>query len=187
VSRTHKFVIAIASVMGILVFCYLRAGRYCNTLSSANVSCWVRCHQPPAIFGLNTLINDLRSVVNHRLTWIDRTSGFLTTPMFKMSGIQGWRDYRRSISIDGEIKQVAHSLDGMTTLDIRLSRIVMDGESYEVTGNLFIRMELFECVTKNLGFSLVEGERIQSQGNLMWDGDGFFELHPSNADAIRYP
>lgn len=116
---------------------------------------------------------------------VDRYSEFFTTPIFKMSGIQGWREYRTSVSVEGEIKQVAHSLDGMTSVDMDVRPVSMNGQVSPIVGHRFLRMEVFGCVGRDLQTNLLPGQRVQIYGKLMWDGDSFLEVHPSSDAGIR--
>jgi hypothetical protein len=102
-----------------------------------------------------------------------------------MAGIQGWRNYGLGVSVEGDIRQVAHSLDGMTTLDLEVGRLSMGVEVSPPILHRFLRVELFGSVLRSAKTRLVAGDRVQIYGRLMWDGDGFVEVHPSAAADIH--
>jgi hypothetical protein len=167
-----------------VIFCFLRSGRFCNELSLAKPQCWTRCHDPVSVVTAADISIHLRSMINPGLTFLDRVSGWFTTPVFKMSGIQGWRDYGLTVVADGQVKQIADSLDGMTTVDLKLNRLSLDGQSLEEEGK-YLRIEVFGCVRRDLRIEMHMGQRLQVRGKVMWDGDGFLEVHPTTAENVR--
>jgi hypothetical protein len=171
-------------IAALFAFCLLRSGRCPNALCSAKPSCWIRCHQPAEISTVGDLLDNLRSAINPELSLLDRWSGFFTTPIFKMSGIQGWRGYGRPVSVEGTIVQVGHSLDGMTTVDLRLWHVSISGHSLSNIDHKFLRMEVFGYVGRHVQIGLKLGQSVRVYGELMWDGDGFLEVHPSSAADI---
>ena len=51
-------------------------------------------HQPSfCVSDLTGLAESLRSTINPRLTLLARTTGFFSTAVFKMNGVQVWHDY----------------------------------------------------------------------------------------------
>jgi hypothetical protein len=102
-----------------------------------------------------------------------------------MSGVQGWRDYGINIAIDGRVAQLADSLDGMTTADLEVRRIEM-GQAIPVDApNKFLRIEIFGYVGRHLQVAALQDRVVEVRGKLMWDGDGFLEIHPVSASDIR--
>jgi hypothetical protein len=181
---TMKRKIGTGILIAFIAFCFLRSGRLCNELSLAKAQCWTRCHDPVSVVTAADISVHLRSTINPRLTLLDRVSGWFTTPIFKMSGIQGWRDYGLIVVADGQVKQIADSLDGMTTVDLKLNRLSPDGQSLEKEDK-YLRIEVFGCVRRSLMIEMHEGQRLQVRGKLMWDGDGFLEVHPGTAENIQ--
>jgi len=105
-----------------------------------------------------------------------------------MNGVQGWHDYGQRIRVNGEVKQVEHSLDGMTTVDMKVESISTAGDwAYwaKPRDEKFLRMEIFKCIGRQLHSPFFEGERIRVEGKLMWDADGFLEVHPSRDAQIQ--
>jgi len=149
------------------------------------LSCWIRCHNPREIESPEDLVGALRPTINSPLSTLDRWSGFLTTPIFKMNGVQGWRDYRINIAIDGKVAQLAHSLDGMTTVDLEVRRVKMSQTIPVDVPNKFLRMEIFGYVGRHLQVAALQDRVVEVRGKLMWDGDGFLEIHPISASGIR--
>jgi len=102
-----------------------------------------------------------------------------------MNGVQGWRDYRINIAIDGKVAQLAHSLDGMTTVDLEVRRVKMSQTIPVDVPNKFLRMEIFGYVGRHLQVAALQDRVVEVRGKLMWDGDGFLEIHPISASGIR--
>lgn len=131
------------------------------------------------------MVDALRPAINPSLSALDRWSGFLTTPIFKMNGVQGWRNYQIDINVDGTVRQLAHSLDGMTTVDLEVRRVKMGQTSPVDVLNKFLRIEIFGYVGRDLQIAALQDRVVEVRGRLMWDGDGFLEIHPVTASEIR--
>jgi hypothetical protein len=175
---------AVSVSIAVLIFCFYRSGRYANPVSSRRPQCWTLCHHPPAILTLEDLEHALRSSINPRLSRLDRYSGFFTTPVFKMSGIQGWRAYGFDASAEGKVVQIAHSLDGMTTIDLAVEHVsIGDRTSPFIHG--FVRIEIFKLVGRQFRTPILVDDHVRIAGSLMWDGDGFVEIHPAVPANIR--
>jgi hypothetical protein len=149
------------------------------------LACWIRCHDPTEIKTPEDLVDALRPAINAPLNTLDRWSGFLTTPIFKMNGVQGWRDYRIDINVSGIVMQSAHSLDGMTTADLEVRRVEIGRTIPVDVPNKFLRMEIFGYAGRHLQIATLKDRVVEVRGKLMWDGDGFLEIHPVTASDIR--
>jgi hypothetical protein len=49
----------------------------------------------------------------------------------------------------------------------------------------FLRVEVFDSVARDLRYPIHVEDNLQVVGHLMWDGDGFLEIHPSVSTDIR--
>ena len=165
--------------------CFFRSGRHDNAFNTRRLACWIRCHNPREIKTPEDLVDALRPAINPPLSTLDRWSGFLTTPIFKMNGVQGWRNYQLNINVSGTVRQLAHSLDGMTTVDLEVRRVEMGRTIPVDVPKKFLRMEIFGYVGRDLQIAALPGRVVEVRGKLMWDGDGFLEIHPVTASDIR--
>jgi len=129
--------------------------------------------------------SNLRASVNKKLTGVARGAGFVTTP-FKRFGILGWRDMKTDAVALAEVVQAAASTDGFVTVDLRLENITLGGQPIPLKSTRFIRAEI--CV-EALGLSRSErpctGDKVRLSGRLLWDGDGFLEIHPQRRTDIE--
>jgi hypothetical protein len=131
-----------------------------------------------------TLGARLRSEVNRPLSRFARRAGLLSTP-FKRMGIFGWRDSGLWVVAVGEVVQVAWSTDGFVTADLRLEGLTVAGEKVALPGTRYLRAEICE---RAIGLAKTDrpraGGRVRLAGRLMWDGDGWFEVHPQTRDGV---
>ena len=73
----------------------------------------------------------------------------------------------------------------MTTADLQVRRIKI-GQTIPVhVPDKFLRMEIFDCVGRHLQIAALRDHDVEVRGKLMWDGDGFLEIHPVSASDIR--
>lgn len=139
--------------------------------------------RPPPVDGAK-LGARLRSQVNRPLSRFARRAGVLSTP-FKRLGIFGWRDSGLWVVAAGEVVQAAWSTDGFVTADLRLESLTVAGEAVALPGTRYLRAEICEHA---IGLAKADrpcaGDRVRLAGRLMWDGDGWFEVHPQTRDAV---
>ena len=115
-------------------------------------------------------------------------TGFATTPA-KALGLQGWKDYHLDATASGAIEQQGFSSDRFLTVDVRLDRLYVEGREVplESTPNgKYVRLEIF------LGKVDIDrrpfqkpGATVTAKGKLVWDSDGWFEIHPQNAADVQ--
>jgi hypothetical protein len=148
------------------------------------IPCWVRCHKPIAVHSAKDLPSALRRSSNSPLNRLDRTTGILTTYLGKMLGIQGWRDYHLSGTVSGAVVQCAGSSDGLYTVDVAIGQLTIQGQTVALVNSTFIRVEVFPWVRENAPLPVKNGDEVCVSGKLMWDGDGFLEIHPRHANEI---
>jgi|SRR6185369_2184610 len=140
-------------------------------------------HKPPRNRPLRE--ENLRPSVNKQLTGFARAAGFLSTP-WKRAGVLGWRDMETDAVALGEVVQAAASTDGFVTVDFRLEELRLGDEPMPLKTPRFLRAEICARV---VGLSRSErpcaGDRIRLAGRLLWDGDGFLEIHPQKKEDIE--
>ena len=124
--------------------------------------------------------------MNHRVGGFGRATGFLYTP-FKRSGIFGWADLGYDGEITGVVKQSAKSTDQFYTVDMKLETLQIDGKIIPLTDERYLRAEICLCDVKLSEKDRPrEGEIVWMRGRMVWDGDGFVEIHPrSEADVSK--
>jgi hypothetical protein len=127
----------------------------------------------------------LRSEANPSINGFQRDIGFLTTP-FKRIGILGWRDTGFSMTVSGTVvHSPVYSSDGFLTIDLRLSKIVIGGKDIPLVGERFIRAEVCVCspgLQRNQ--FPITNDRLAVTGRVLWDGDGFYEIHPACGSSL---
>jgi hypothetical protein len=67
-----------------------------------------------------------------QLSNLDKYSGWLTTPLFKESGIRGWTNYNLRACVTGMVLHVVRSTDGLYTVDLEIDKSA--GGKFEVSG-----------------------------------------------------
>lgn len=127
----------------------------------------------------------LRRRVNFRLFWHHRMiTSYFSTPV-KNLGVFGWTDYCTEACGEGKVLQVANSRHGFYTVDMELSEFTVRGEPTRLDGRRFVRVEIHGKAKKELLRPPLEGDAASICGKLMWDGDGFLEIHPRSATDIQ--
>lgn len=152
-----------------------------------HTQCWLLCHCPPHIVSAGDAVGRLRETANRRLRGFARVAGILTTPLAKNIGIRGWRDYCLDVEVTGQVWQVARSWDGYETVDIALERFGSAGDPANLVAgrHKFIRLELRRAVRKGMRRNPAPGDRVEVRGHLLWDGDGFLEVHPLQGGSVH--
>jgi len=141
-------------------------------------------HKAPKIHSPEDLAKHLRQNVNGAVNGFGRSMGFLYIP-FKRAGIVGWSDLGYDGEITGLVKQAVKSTDQFYTVDMKLQTLLIDGRNIQLTDERYLRAEVCLCQVK---LSEKErphvGEIVWMRGRLIWDGDGFVEIHPRNKDEV---
>ena len=150
-----------------------------SNAAAEGIRCWISCHHPPKITSATDLPCLLRASENARLGWFARTSGVVTTYLGKMLGIQGWRDYHLLGTVKSRVVHAARSTDFLYTIDLRIEQLWVGGKPVTLAvGSKFIRAEVFPFVRMGTLLPVRENDEVCVSGELMWDGDGFLEIHP---------
>lgn len=151
---------------------------------AGGVPCWVLCHHPPKTVTAASIASVLRAESNPPLNILARSTGIVTTYLGKMLGVQGWRNYHVLAQVDGTVVHAASSSDGFYTIDIGVRYLVVGGDSVKLMHDSFIRVEVKPWVRKGAPLPVSENSNVCIVGSLMWDGDGFLEIHPQKAADI---
>ena len=159
-----------------------------TSLYAEGIPCWIRCHRPPKIVSAADVPCVLRSSPNPRLTFLPRSTGILTTYLGKMLGIQGWRDYHLKSTVQGRVTQAAWSTDFLYTIDLQIEQLHVGDQLVVLSKHpTFIRIEVFPLVRMGAPLPVSGGEEVLISGKLMWDADGFLEIHPKKRKDFEMP
>jgi len=138
----------------------------------------------PKITCPEDIAHNLRPTVNGEVSGFSRAAGFFFTP-FKRMGIMGWRDLGYDGEITGLVKQTAKSTDQFYTVDMKLETLQIDGRNIPFTGDRYLRAEICLCEVKLPESERPQvGEKVWMRGRMVWDGDGFVEIHPRHAAEV---
>lgn len=156
------------------------------SLHAEGIRCWIRCNRPPDIKSSSDLPCALRRTSNPPLKLIARSTGILTTYLGKWLGIQGWRDYHLPATVTGEVVHAAGSTDAFYTIDVKIESLRVAGKQVQVIpGTSFIRIEVLPRARFGAPLRVCPDQPIRVSGKLMWDADGFLEIHPTLANDIQ--
>jgi len=115
-------------------------------------------------------------------------TGFSTTPL-KCLGLQGWKDYQLRAEARGTVVQHRVSSDRFLTVDLRLNSLAINGASIPLPPlpeGRFIRLEIFlGKVPVEKSMFADQDAVIVAKGKLVWDNDGWFEIHPQESSDVR--
>src|SRR5207249_1845079 len=79
----------------------------------------------------------------------------------------------------------AVSSDGFRTVDLQLASVEYDSERCWTSKPSFVRVEIRPETRRVVSESPKVGQIARISGQLMWDGDGFLEIHPFRAGDIE--
>ncbi len=120
----------------------------------------------------------LKPEVNGALSWPARALGVVTTP-FKNVGFIGWTNLGMRAAVIGRVEHAAASTDRFLTVDVGLERIVIDDLACSLDSPRYLRSEVCLCMVPLAADERPRtGDRVEIDGRLVWDGDGFLEVHP---------
>jgi len=80
----------------------------------------------------------------------------------------------------------SRGIDGFHTVDLALSEFQVNGEPTRLEGPRFLRIEMYGKAKKQTRRLPRKGEAVWICGKLMWDGDGFLEIHSRTAADVRF-
>ena len=162
------------------VVAVLTTGCTCTAISNRQLS----GPNAPKISQPGDIAKNLRQNVNGEVGGFLRVAAFFFTP-FKRLGIQGWTDLGYDGEITGLVKQTAKSTDQFYTVDMKLETLQIDGKKIPLTDDRYLRAEMCLCEVKLSKQDRPKvGEKVWMRGRMVWDGDGFVEIHPRNAAEV---
>jgi len=158
----------------------LTTGCKCTAVSN---HAWVG-FRPPKIDCPEEISQHLRQTVNGEGGKCSHVAGMFTTP-FKRLGIVGWTDLGYDGEIIASVRQAAKSSDKFYTVDMKLESLHIDGRKMPLVGDRYLRAEICLCdVDLNEREMPRVGDRVWMRGRMVWDGDGFVEIHPRSAAEV---
>jgi hypothetical protein len=104
----------------------------------------------------------------------------------KNLGIFGWTDYCTEACGAGKVLQAASSRHSFYTVDMELSEFTVWGEPTRLDRRRFIRVEMHGKAKQEPPRLPRASESVRICGKLMWDGDGFLEIHPGTAADVQF-
>jgi hypothetical protein len=141
----------------------------------------------PPLAGPNAsaILTRLRRKPCPKISFLSSVTAVGTTP-FKCLGIQGWKDYGLNAAARGVVVQHRISSDGLMTVDLRLLSLAVDQVAIPILGPRYIRLEIYlGKVSVNRSLLRQPGTIIRADGKLVWDTDGWFEIHPQKSGDVR--
>ena len=161
----------------------LTTGCTCTAISNHQ---WVG-RKAPQINRPEDIAIHLRQTVNGKVGGLPRNISFLYSP-FKRLGIVGWSDLGYDGEITGLVEQTAKSSDQFYTVDMKLETLQIDGRNIPLTDERYLRAEICLCDVKLAEKDRPrEGEMVWMRGRMVWDGDGFVEIHPRSESEVSTP
>lgn len=105
---------------------------------------------------------------------------------FKSMGIRGWKDFHLNAKARGAVIQHATSSGGFLTVDMLLDSLTADGVPIHFRGKRYMRLEIFlPQVPVDLRIFDQPDLRVVARGKLVWDSDGWFEIHPQKPGDVE--
>jgi hypothetical protein len=142
----------------------------------------------PTIAGLDipAIQKNLSVTPVPKVSLVTMLTDFSTIPL-KCMGVQGWKDYHLYAKACGTVVQHQLSSDRILTVDLRLNSLEVSGTSIPQSDGKFIRAEIYRGkvpVDKTM-FAQKDAVMIV-KGKLVWDTDGWFEIHPQGRGDVRF-
>jgi hypothetical protein len=142
-------------------------------------------HYPPKIKTPEDIAANLRRQAIPPVKPAGTRIAFFTTP-FKRIGIFGWSDLGYDGAVIGRVKQTSLSSDKFYTVDMQVKELQIDGRPMPLNGDRYLRAEICTCqVTLSDANRPSTNDTVWIYGRLVWDGDGFIEIHPRKTDDVK--
>ena len=120
-----------------------------------------------------------------RSNFPDRAAEVGVTP-FKAMGVQGWKDFNMHARARGHVMQHEVSSNGFRTVDLRLKSLTVDNVRVHWKGTRYMRVEIYlGKVTVDPTILDDTNALLRVDGKLVWDEDGWFEIHPESTGDVR--
>jgi hypothetical protein len=139
----------------------------------------------PEIRTEKEIIGQLDSNPPPRVSNFDARVGFLTVGL-KRIGIFGWKNLNYNAIANGEVVQCKKSNDGFLTVDLKVNKLTINGESFKIDQLKYLRAEICLAMIKLDNYPNIH-DQVEVSGALMWDGDGFMEIHPAKSTDLLIP
>ena len=105
---------------------------------------------------------------------------------FKSLGIAGWKDYHMRARAQGPVVPHQISSSGFLTVDLRLNSLTVDDVPIPIAGMKYMRLEIFlGKVGVQKAVRHDTNEVLSADGKLVWDSDGWFEIHPQASGDVK--
>ncbi|HUA66651.1 MAG TPA: hypothetical protein VME24_12435 [Alphaproteobacteria bacterium] len=107
------------------------------------------------------------------------------TTLFKDARIQGWKDYHMNALATGVALQHEYSSGPYLTIDMRLQSLIVKRVRVPLRGLRYMRIVIF--LPKASAVPAVYEQTnavIVAQGKLVWNFDGWFEIHPQKTGDV---
>jgi hypothetical protein len=115
----------------------------------------------------------------------DRAAEVVVT-VAKSAGIQGWKDYHLRARARGLVVQHEFSSNGFLTMDVQLQSLTINRVQIPLRGPRYMRFEIFlGKVSVEKAIYAETNAWIVGQGKLVWDSDGWFEIHPQKTGDVQ--
>lgn len=171
--------IILTSLLAIVIA--FTSGCKCTAVSSHE---WAG-HYPPKIHRPEDIAAHLLHEINGPVKPAGETFGILTTP-FKRVGIFGWSDLGYDGDATGVVQRTARSTDDFYTVDLKLQALRIDGRDMRLETDSYLRAEVCLCEVKLPPIERPRaGDIVRITGRMVWDGDGFVEIHPRTAADVK--
>lgn len=107
------------------------------------------------------------------------------TTLFKDAGIQGWKDYHMNARATGIALQHQFASGPYLTIDMRLQALTVEGVPVPLPGPRYMRVVTF-LVRASVAPAVhkLKDPVIVAQGKLVWNRDGWFEIHPQKTGDV---
>jgi len=139
----------------------------------------IRSPHDPAIAG------HLTTNLWARSNFPDRAAEVGVTP-FKAMGVQGWKDFNMHAKARGHVMQHEVSSNGFRSVDLRLKSLTVDNVRVHWKGTRYMRVEIYlGKVTVDPTILDDTNALLRVDGKLVWDEDGWFEIHPESTGDVR--
>jgi len=142
----------------------------------------------PTITGLDVpaIQTNLSVTVVPKVSRITMLTDFSTIPL-KCMGIQGWKDFHLNAEARGTVAQHQLSSDRILTVDLRLISLEVNGTPIPMSNGRFIRCEIYRGKARVDKTMLARTNAVMVvKGKLVWDTDGWFEIHPQGRSDVKF-
>jgi hypothetical protein len=108
------------------------------------------------------------------------------TVTIKSAGIQGWKDYHMNARATGIALQYKFTSGPNLTIDLRLQSLTVKHVPVPLREPRYMRVVIFLAKT-SVAAAVYErtNSMVVAQGKLVWNSDGWFEIHPQKTGDVQ--